>query len=98
MGAPSSPFPPSPTRRPPRPLVGPRLLAGPPVAPQPLTELRAADLAADRLGQLGHEVDLPGVLVRRGQPPGVLLKLAGQLLAGLVARPQDAERGDDLGS
>src|SRR5690242_9263593 len=61
-----------------------------------LAQLHPADLAADRLGQLGHELDLARVLVRRRHPLHVLLQLHGQRVRRLVAGRQDAERLDVL--
>ena len=62
-----------------------------------LAQLGAADLAADRLGQLVDEVDLARVLVRRGQLACVVLQLASRARrTRLTARRQDDERADDL--
>src|SRR3954469_25259179 len=63
---------------------------------KPRAQLRAADLAAHRLRQLGDEVDLAGILVGGGEPLREVLNLLGQCLGGLVARRGDDERADDL--
>src|SRR5919201_5332955 len=62
----------------------------------PFPELDPADLAADRLGQLGDEFDLPGVLVGSRDRLDVLLKLTLQRRRRLVAAGQDDESLDDL--
>src|SRR5438445_7985413 len=60
-----------------------------------LAQLDPADLAADRLRQLADELDLPGVLVRRGDRLHVLLEVRRQLVGGIVSGRQHDERLDD---
>src|SRR5262245_48214965 len=61
-----------------------------------LAQLRAPDLPADRLGQVGDELDLARVLVGCGHGLDVLLQLASKRVRGRVPRRQYDERLDDL--
>src|SRR5659263_382253 len=70
--------------------------ASPAAGAQVRPQLRAADLAAHRLRQLRHEMDLPRVLVRRGDPLDVVLQLDGELVRAGVAGSEDDERRHDL--
>src|SRR5437879_4329828 len=61
-----------------------------------VAQLGAPDLAADRLRQVGDELDLARVLVRSGHRLDVLLQLAGERLRRKVPGRQHHERLDDL--
>ena len=54
-----------------------------------LPDLHPADLPADRLGQLGHELDDPRVLVGRRGLLDVLLQLGCQLGACRISLGKD---------
>jgi hypothetical protein len=54
----------------------------------PLAQLDAADLAAARLRQLVHELDLARVPLQCGDALRVLLEHANEVIARLVARPR----------
>jgi hypothetical protein len=62
----------------------------------PLAQFDSADLAAARLRQLVHELDLARVPLQRGDALRVLLEHANEVIARLVARPEDDEGLHDL--
>src|SRR5262245_42423192 len=65
-------------------------------APLHLAQLRAPDLAADRLRKVGDELDLARVLVGGGHRLHVLLQLAGERIGRRMPGRQHDECLDDL--